>query len=218
MNESSPNSQAPTLLLFLKAPRAGDVKTRLAADIGPEEALAVYRRLAEAQVRRLPGDWPLEIHYAPPDARAEMERWLGYGRTFFPQAHGDLGARLAVAVQGAFATGARSVICLGADCPALDAARLREADRALVDGADIVFGPADDGGYYLVGMNRAETAVFTRIPWSTEKTLAASLAAAERNGLKIKLLEPLSDVDTADDLARAAAEGYLTDLTPHTHP
>lgn len=218
MCEPRRNRQPPTLLLFLKAPRAGEVKTRLAADIGPEKALAVYRGLAEQQARRLPADWPLEVHYTPSDARAEMERWLGHGLSFFAQARGDLGERLGVAARGAFATGARSVICLGADCPALDGARLRGAARALEDGADIVFGPADDGGYYLVGMNRAETAVFTGIPWSTQATLAVSLAAAKRSGLKIKLLERLSDIDTAADLARATAKGHLTDLTPHSHP
>ena len=138
-----------------------------------------------------------------------MQEWLGAARSYRPQASGGLGERLAVAVEQAFATGATSVICIGADCPALGAAHLRQAAQALASGADIVFGPADDGGYYLVGLNRPEPAIFKNIPWSAENTLEASLQAADRLGLTAQLLQPLHDVDTIEDLRHAVAEGHL---------
>lgn len=199
----------PTVLLFLKAPRLGEVKTRLAAAIGPETALRIYRSLADAQVERLPCDWPLEIHFTPADALPEMKQWLGESYTYRPQVSGGLGERLSAAVEQAFAAGSKQVVCIGADCPALDAACLHRAAQALTDESDIVFGPASDGGYYLIGMKRAEIAVFQDIPWSTENTLAASLKKADQLGLQAKLLDPLHDLDTVDDLQRARDEGHL---------
>jgi len=205
----TPEEVAPTVLLFLKAPRTGAVKTRLAASIGAQAALRIYRSLAEGQLERLPTGWPTEIHFTPSNGLQNMRRWLGVDRSYKPQAHGDLGERLSVAVEQAFAAGATSVLCIGADCPALDADHLKQAAQALASGADIVFGPANDGGYYLVGLNRPETAIFKNIPWSAENTLGVSLQTADQLGLGVQLLEPLHDVDTIEDLHRAVADGYL---------
>ena len=205
----TPAEDAPTVLLFLKAPRVGKVKTRLAASIGPLAALGIYRALAEGQLQRLPAGWPAEIHFTPANALLDMRHWLGADRSYQPQVNGNLGERLSSAVQQAFATGATSVLCIGADCPALKAKHLEQAARALASGADIVFGPADDGGYYLVGLNRPENAIFKDIPWSTDNTLEASLQAANRLSLRVQILEPLHDVDTLEDLRRAVAAGHL---------
>ena len=205
----SPNELAPTILIFLKAPRAGEVKTRLAASIGPQAALGIYRALAEGQLQRLPARWPTEIHFTPSSALPEMQQWLGATRSYRPQASGDLGERLSLAVEQAFAAGAKRVLCIGADCPALDATHLQQAAQTLASGADVVFGPAGDGGYYLVGLNQPEPAIFKDIPWSAENTLKASLQAADRLGLKAQLLEPLHDVDTIEDLQRAVTKGHL---------
>ena len=205
----SPNGYAPTVLLFLKAPLAGEVKTRLAATIGSQDALKIYRTLAEGQMERLPAGWDVEIHFTPSTALPEMQEWLGADHSYRPQVNGDLGERLSVAVEQAFAAGAISVVCIGADCPALDATHLHQAGQALASGADIIFGPANDGGYYLVGLNLPETAIFKNIPWSAEDTLNVSLQAADRLGLKAQLLEPLHDVDTIEDLRLAVEEGHL---------
>lgn len=205
-----PADRAPTVLLFLKAPRAGEVKTRLAAAIGPQDALKIYRSLAEAQLERVPRDWPVDILFTPTEALSEMQQWLGETRSYRPQANGNLGERLSLAVEQAFATGATSVLCIGADCPALDAAHLHQAAQALANGADTVFGPAGDGGYYLIGLNQPETAIFKDIPWSTKNTLTASLEMANQLGLKAQLLEPLHDVDTIEDLQRAVVDGHLS--------
>lgn len=204
-----PAAPAATILVFLKAPRPGTVKTRLAREIGPGPALHVYRTLAEGQLRRLPTDWPVELHYTPADALDEMERWLGREPTFFPQAEGDLGARLALAVERAFSRDARRVLCIGADCPALDAAFLRSAVARLADGADVVFGPARDGGFTLVGLVRSIPALFESIPWSTNRTLESSLSRARNLGLRADPLQCLDDVDTLGDLQRTVAAGLL---------
>ena len=200
---------APTVLLFLKAPRAGEVKTRLAAMIGPHAALQIYRSLAEGQLARLPAGWPAEIYFTPTNALQDMQQWLGVDRNYKTQANGDLGERLSLAVEQAFASGAAGVLCIGADCPTLDADHLKQAAQALASGADIVFGPANDGGYYLVGLNRPETAIFKDIPWSTDNTLEISLQTADQLGLRVQLLEPLHDLDTIEDLRRAIAKGLL---------
>lgn len=200
---------APTVLVFLKAPQAGNVKTRLAASIGPEAALRIYRALAEEQLERLPSGWPVEIHFTPAEALPEMKQWLGQAHTYKPQANGNLGERLFEAIQQAFATGATRVLCIGADCPALNESHLEQAAQALASGADVVFGPANDGGYYLVGLNRPEAAIFKDIPWSAENTLETSILAADQAGLRIQRLEPLYDVDTIVDLHQAISQGHL---------
>ena len=113
----------PTLCLMLKAPRPGFVKTRLAADLGDEAAEQVYRRLVEHQAAQVPPDWRVEVHFAPADAVSEMRDWLcphlPESAEFFPQADGDLGARLRAALAGTLARGAQHVLFAGGDLPPL---------------------------------------------------------------------------------------------------
>ncbi len=196
------------ILLFLKAPRPGEVKTRLARDLGPERAAAVYRSLAEAQLRRLPKDAEVVVAFAPADAESEMRAWLGHGYRFRAQCEGDLGERLAEAVADAFAAGAGGVTCIGGDCPALDARHLRQANEKLANGADVVFGPSEDGGYTLIALAGPHTGLFEDIPWSSPETLRTSLARAKQLGLRAELLETLYDIDTAKDLERAARDAW----------
>jgi len=183
------------------------VKTRLAASIGREQALSVYKRLSEQQLERLPGNFRLEIHYSPADAEAEMRAWLNTSAAFLPQQEGDLGARLTGAIRQAFKQGASRVYCIGGDCPALDQTHLHGADEALNAGNDVVFGPTLDGGYYLIGLKAPWPQLFESIPWSSDNTLKVSLDRAKQLGLKVHLLEPLYDVDKPADLHRAIREG-----------
>jgi len=200
----------PRILIFLKAPRAGFVKTRLAQTVGEARALAVYRQLVEGQLQRLPLDLSVEIHFAPADAQSEMQEWLGPDRSYYPQVEGGLGERLASAIQSSFEGGAASVLCIGGDCPALGEAQIDAAMTALNDGEDVVFGPTEDGGYYLVGLKSPQPELFQSIAWSTGTTLQSSLAVAAKLGLKVKLLEKLYDVDEVSDFERAQTEGYLS--------
>lgn len=186
----------PTVILFLKAPRPGFVKTRLAAEVGAPAATAIYRQLAQEQRRRIPAKWRAEVHFAPADAEPEMRVWLGGRGVFRPQVDGDLGARLSAGFAAAFQAGGAPVIAIGGDCPALDAACLEEARRTLRE-ADVVLGPADDGGYYLIGLNRPTPELFAGIPWSTPQALEATVARAARAGLRVRLLGTKLDIDDA---------------------
>lgn len=199
----------PRILIFLKAPRVGFVKTRLAQAVGAERALEVYRQLVEGQLQRLETVEQVEIHFTPADAASEMQAWLGPDRSYHPQVEGGLGERLASAIQSSFDGGAASVFCIGGDCPALGEAQIDAAMTALNDGEDVVFGPTEDGGYYLVGLKSPQPELFQSIAWSTGTTLQSSLAVAAKLGLKVKLLERLYDVDEASDLDRALGEGYF---------
>ncbi|MGH7959477.1 MAG: TIGR04282 family arsenosugar biosynthesis glycosyltransferase [Opitutaceae bacterium] len=90
----APAGRSPVILAMLKAPRVGFVKTRLALEIGAEPAAAIYRRLVEHQMSAIPRDWPVEVHFSPAEAAAEMQQWLGARHAYYPQSGDDLGERL----------------------------------------------------------------------------------------------------------------------------
>ena len=202
----------PTILTFLKAPRIGYVKTRLAQNTSPEFALETYRKLVERQLSQLPKEYPLEIHFTPDDALSEMNDWLGNTYNFYPQCSGRLGIRLENAVADAFARGAHRVICIGGDCPQLNHPHFEQTATALENDYDVVYGPSEDGGYYLIGLNTLHPELFQDIPWSSPTTLNVSLKRAEALDLRVKLLGTLYDVDTIVDLERAISHGLLPDM------
>lgn len=194
--------------LYLKAPRPGAVKTRLASTTGEGRATAVYRQMVERQLYALPRDWSLDVRFEPSDAEEKLREWLG-DLEFTPQSDGDLGDRISNGVEDAFANGAELVFCIGADCPGLKAVHFQQAWEFLETGADVVFGPTEDGGYYLLGQKKHHPRLFADIPWSTDQTLRASLRNAKDNGLRFALLPKLYDVDEEGDWRRAVEEGLL---------
>ncbi len=195
---------SPALALFLKAPRSGTVKTRLASEIGERRALRLYRVLV-ARTLAAVRDAGLEvtIWFTPPDATTEMRFWLG-DWDFRPQASGDLGARLAAAARAV--EPGRGWIALGADCPRLGAEHLREA-RVIVQRGELVIGPSEDGGYYLIGGPTPLPDLFSEMPWSTNRLLDETRTRLKHAGVRWHELPVLRDVDTAED---ARAEGLLT--------
>ena len=195
----------PPVAVFLKAPRLGTVKTRLAAEIGARQALRLYRVMAGrtlAEVRR--AGLEATVWFTPADAATEMRFWLGDGWDLRPQASGDLGMRLAAAADAVPA--GRGWLAVGADCPRLDAALLREA-AAIVAREEIVVGPSEDGGYYLVGGPTPLPDLFSAIPWGTARVLEETRARLLGAGAVWRELATLRDVDTGQD---ARAEGLLT--------
>ena len=198
------------LFVFLKDPAIGEVKTRLAASIGPQHAVTVYRRMAEQVVAATApsSDAYLQVlAFAPVGAREAIEAWLP-GRAAWPQPDGDLGWRMAGASAAALAAGAHRVVIVGTDVPSLDRVVVHDALRAL-DDHDVVLGPAEDGGYWLIGLRQPQPELFDGVPWSTEQVAATTRARAEAAGLRLALLAPRHDIDTLDDL-RASWE----DLEP----
>ncbi|MEM0967242.1 MAG: TIGR04282 family arsenosugar biosynthesis glycosyltransferase [Verrucomicrobiota bacterium] len=199
MSTASTRTQRPSILAFLKAPVAGTVKTRLAKEIGNEKALEAYRWLVERQLSDLPRDWNLEIHYAPSNSLQLMREWLGSERFYIPQCEGDLGKRLVHGIADCFKRGANTVHCIGGDCPTLGPTEFCLAERHLTEGTDLVYGPAFDGGYYLISLRKPAHEVFEGIPWSSEQTLTESLKKAEQHSYSFRLLPAHSDVDELTD-------------------
>jgi len=195
----------PPLAVLLKAPRLGLVKTRLAADIGERHALRLYRVLAARTLTAVrAAGLEAVIWFAPEDARTEMEFWLGDAWELRPQVAGDLGARLAAAAHAV--PRGHPWMAIGADCPGLTAAVLREACTQL-ERLGLVIGPSYDGGYYLIGGRTPLPDVFTGMPWGTDRVLPETRARLTRINAVWHELRTLRDVDTVDD---ARAEGLLT--------
>ena len=209
MQPTSQPKPHSAVVLLLKAPRSGEVKTRLARSIGAGAALRTYRALVERQCQQLPRHWHSEVHYSPPAAAQQMQQWLGQPHQFYPQADGDLGVRLREAITAALQRGAKTVICIGGDCPQLQHGHFEQALAALNSDCDVVFGPSEDGGYYLIGVQAPHPQLFDAIPWSCDNTLAASFHQAARLGLRVQCLATLYDIDELPELQRAIQAGCL---------
>lgn len=187
------------LIVFARLPQLGQVKTRLAADIGAPAALAVYRQLL-AHTRAVVA--PLQVHKTVWLAGAESDpappdEWTGYEQ--LPQPGGGLGEKMQAAFAHDFARRAGAVVIIGTDCPGLTTAHLTDAFDALRT-HDMVLGPATDGGYYLLGMKQLWPSLFQGKAWSTATVFQATVADAEQLGLRLHLLPALSDIDTGADL------------------
>lgn len=191
------------ILLLLKAPHEGFVKSRLAADVGEANALGVYKALVQAQLSRLPANWDLQIHFTPSDSLHLMRDWLGMNLTYTAQCDGDLGDRLAFGFYQGFEQDYELVCAIGGDCPLLSAKHFEDTCRHLEQNPkDLVIGPSEDGGYYLIAMREFIPELFEGIPWSSQKTLSKTIQQAEGVKRRVFLLETLFDVDTIDDLRR----------------
>ncbi len=192
------------LLVFTRYPEPGRVKTRLISALGPAGAAELHRQMVEHclwEVRRwLAVDKAVEVEMRfTGGTAAQMRDWLGDGFTYRLQDEGDLGDRLSQACRTAFNEGATQVLIIGTDCPGVNAEILTAASQELPH-QDVILGPATDGGYYLIGMQRWMPELFQGIAWSTASVLAETLAIAQRLQLRTQLLTPLSDVDYPADL------------------
>ena len=196
------------LIVFARVPADGQVKTRLAAAIGAAAATAAYTRLAQLVIGAVQqgSSYSVSVAYTPADGERAMRAWLGPGLAMQPQADGDLGARMASAIGEAIDGGAGRVVVIGTDCPAVTAHVVEEAFTRL-DGADVVIGPASDGGYYLIGMSRLHPGLFADVPWSSPETLRTTLERARALQLRVTMLDERRDIDTADDWRAWLAEG-----------
>ncbi|MCD6051018.1 MAG: PGL/p-HBAD biosynthesis glycosyltransferase [Verrucomicrobia bacterium] len=197
------------LLILLKAPRRGLVKTRLASELDEDSALAIYQELLDIVISRMESLQDVELHYSPADADAQVASFLKPGWKAYPQTEGDLGVRIQNAFAQAFQRGGQRVVMIGADCPEVCASDISDAWSALTT-RDLALGPATDGGYWLIGLSKPQPHLFTEIRWSTDTVLTKTLALAQTSGLTHHLLRPLSDVDTQADwknhLARRSAQ------------
>jgi hypothetical protein len=196
-----------TLIIFVKAPVAGRVKTRIAKSLGTGRAAAIYRRLtANTIAHAAAGGWRTILAIDPAAALAGYENLWPRRYARVVQGRGDLGARMRRLFDAA---PGGPVIIIGSDAPALRARHIRAAFKAL-NGADAVFGPADDGGYWLIGLarRRGRTPCFENIRWSSEHALADTIRAMPEYW-RIAGLDRLADIDVGDDLAAAGASALM---------
>lgn len=186
------------IIIFVRNPELGKVKTRLARDIGDEKALEVYRellRLTHATMVQCKAD--KFIFYT--GGIGEHDIWEGHIFQKREQAAGDLGHKMMSAFSDLFQLGYSNVIITGSDCPDLSVRLLDEAFEKMKS-ADVVIGPAADGGYYLLGLTELLPSLFTNIPWSTDQVLLATITALQHTGKRYAMLQQLTDIDTVKDL------------------
>lgn len=189
-----------TLVVFVKHPTPGAVKTRLAAAIGPGAAAELYRALAEhvLEVTTPSGEYERLVFFDRKEALPDMRAWLP-GVRLLAQSDGDLGARMSDAFVRAFARGAGRVALVGTDAPGVSRETVKEALAAL-DTADLVIGPSEDGGYYLVALRTPRPELFAGMAWSTPSVREETLARAAVAGLSVRELPRLRDIDTLEGL------------------
>ncbi len=195
--------QRRRLILFARFPVAGKVKTRLIPALGADGAAALHRRLVLRTLRTAYSlcqsqSVELEIRFAGDDAN-RMQHWLGDGWLCRPQCEGDLGQRMAGAFVDSFREASPATVIIGSDCPALTPQVLASAFESLKTNP-VVFGPATDGGYYLIGLTQPVPELFQGVAWGTETVLAQSLETLTRLGSKPVLLQPIGDLDRPEDV------------------
>ena len=199
------------VVVFARAPRPGAVKTRLVPPLAPEEAAALHARLVKRtlETARAASYRRIELH-GTPDIDDPFFRFCAghFGAALVAQSGADLGARMLAAFESALADCPR-VLLLGSDCPALTARHLRQADRALRDGADAVFVPCEDGGYALIGLKRVDPRLFEGVAWGGASVMEDTRARLQQMRWRWRELETLWDVDRPEDYERLLASGLL---------
>ena len=208
------------LAIMAKVPAAGRVKTRLCPPLSPCESAQLYECFLHdkvAQVRSLARARPV-IAFTPEDGRAIFERMASDFR-LIPQQGVDLGRRLLTTLSGLLADGCGGALAIDSDTPTLPSEFLDQAiDRVLDPAIDVVIGPSEDGGYYLIGMRRPWPVLFEAMPWSTAEVLPETLRRSKHAGLRVACLPPWFDVDTPADLERlrASLAGPASEAARHT--
>lgn len=227
------------LLIFLKYPEAGKVKTRLAREIGPEKAARLYRLFVEVTLKRtldIPvlersegnGHYEQMLFYTPAERESEIISWIGRGGVtppLYPQTGSNLGERMLNALKTVYSNGAKKAVIIGTDSPTLDKRTIYEAFRLLKDN-DVAIGPTADGGYYLIGMSfgdvgaglkSAPTAqvlyrLFTGVDWGTDRVFEQTLKKIGEENLSYSLLPLHYDVDNMEDLRTLKQEIIKMDV------
>ena len=217
-----------TLIVFVKNPIPGAVKTRLQTRYAPDQVAALYTAFVRdvlARAERIDIDQRV-IAFDPPDAESEVRALFGGGIEaqwqYVPQVQDDLGARMREALVQQLDAGASAAVLIGTDIPSLPTRHIIQAFD-LLRAKDVVLGPSTDGGYYLVGISKPMPEIFEDVEWSTSSVLAQTIDRVQRAGHTLGLVPPYFDVDTPDELdfllahARATKLATGIDPLPYTH-
>ncbi len=185
------------IVVFVKNAVPGKVKTRLAKTVGDKEALKVYLRLLEITKREvLKVDANKEVWYAWDIGKDDIWEEEIFSKKI--QIDGDLGEKMKNAFEDSFKNGCNKMVLIGSDCPTLTSKIMGEA-FAKLDDNDVVFGPSEDGGYYLIGMSSYKPEVLEGIDWSTERVMEQTELKAQENEIKLAKLQVLNDIDNEHD-------------------
>lgn len=192
-----------TLIIFSRYPEPGKTKTRMIPTLGARGAAQLQRKMSEHTLntaRQLLADRNvnIEVHFAG-GTRLLMSQWLGQDLQYVKQVAGDLGYKMRSAFERAFNSGDRQVVIIGIDCPDIDRTILNSAFDLLQD-RDLVLGSAEDGGYYLIGLNHLIPQLFQNIAWGTDLVLKQTTEIAQKFNLNYNFLPTLADVDRPEDL------------------
>ncbi len=188
------------LIVFAKAPEPGKVKTRLMQGMSAEQAAAIYTRLLTHTLTQAIGSgFDVAVWRAGDEHHVFWQQWPQL--CYYRQAEGDLGEKMAVAIQQGLKTH-EQVLIIGSDCYAMDAAYLQQAGQLMLQ-CDVLIGPADDGGYVLMGVKHMHAPLFKDIRWSTDQVLPQTEAVIKALNLQPSYLPTLNDIDTPDDAIKA---------------
>jgi len=195
------------LILFLKYPEPGKVKTRLGAELGFELAAKLYELFIKQtfELAQNCSAQQIFVAYEPIDRKDEFAEFVPKKFAIFPQEGKNLGERMLNAFKDAFARGYKNVAILGSDSPTLPLENIDDAFEKLSK-SDLVLGPAEDGGYYLIGLNKAHCGLFENIEWSSDSVLQLTIESAKKLQLSYELLPSWYDVDNKETLIRAAKD------------
>lgn len=193
------------IAVMLKAPVAGHVKTRLVPPLTQENAAELYKCFIKDIFARIDKLEAIDVFaaFTPAESEEIIKKIIPKEAGLILQKGIDLGERLANLFAELFTKGCKNVVVIGSDSPDLPLKYIKMAfDELKTDQGKIIFGPAEDGGYYLVGMNRFHKKIFENIPWSTDKVLKESLKIARKEGIGTFLLPKWHDIDIYSDLQR----------------
>ena len=183
------------LVIFVKNIKLGKVKTRLAKTVGDDNAFTIYKALVEVTENATENiDVDKRIYFS--DAIVD-EKWLNNVKSV--QKGNDLGERMSNAFQDGFKDGYENIVLIGSDLPNISADIIHDGFKALNDN-EVAFGPAEDGGYYLIGMSKFQNCIFEDKAWSTSNLLEETLSELKQKKIKVSLIETLNDIDTFEDL------------------
>ncbi|MFH1063367.1 MAG: TIGR04282 family arsenosugar biosynthesis glycosyltransferase [Candidatus Omnitrophota bacterium] len=188
------------LIIFVKYPDPGQVKTRLAQSIGLENANNIYKLFVPLIIKRTRSEeYTTKVFFDPPEKQEQIKQWLGHDWDLTAQSRGLLGDRLNNAFLSIFEQGAEKAVVIGTDSPLLDNQIIKKAFADL-DKFDCVLGPSSSGGYYLLGINHPTPELFNIKEWSTNVVFEKTKQKAINLKLKLSILEEHFDVDEKEDL------------------
>lgn len=192
------------ILIFAREPILGKVKTRLEADLGTIRTFDLHCALITYQVKRVTHKSlaPMEL-WVTSNPSHKLFLHLGGRSNTFEQRGNDLGQRMLNAAESVLKR-SKSVVMIGADCPSVDSDYLEQALSLLSQGTDVVIGPAEDGGYVLLGLSQVWPDLFYDIPWGTGQVMESTLQRLDASDLRYSLLDSRWDVDRPEDVARLA--------------